>query len=159
MKRGLWILIAAILIGAGAFMVTREQCGCGVGADGAAHDGASMLPELKWLRRELKLTDEQFAKVSELHQAYRPTCEVLCAKVAEAQKKVKSLAETRNAGSAELEAALQEQAAVHVECRKALLKHLHQTAAVMTPPQAQHYLDAMLPQVSGVDVEHMPEGH
>jgi hypothetical protein len=159
MKRGLLILFLAIAASIGAFWVTRNQCQCAMNADAAAHDGDTMLPELEWLHNELKLDDVQFAKVKELHLAYRPTCEALCKKVVVARNKLKVLATKGNITSPEFEAALQEQAAVHVECQKALLMHLHRTAAVLTTTQSQQYLDTMLPQVIGVAAEPARHGH
>lgn len=159
MKRGLLILITALLVGTVGYFVTRQQCCCTISDSTAAHDGGSLLPELEWLHHELKLTDEQFAKVKEKHLAYRPTCEALCMKVAASHKKVQALAQAGNIDSPGIEAALQEQAAVHVECQKAMLKHLHETAAVMSPEQAKHYLDTMLPQIIGPDAGHSSSGH
>ena len=160
MKRGFFILLIALLLGITGFFVTRQQCCCSIGGSSAtAHDGGSMLPELEWLHHELKLTDEQFAKVREKHLAYRPTCEALCMKVAAARKKVQSLAHAEGIATAEMEAALQEQAAVQVECHKAMLRHLHDTASVMSTDQARRYLDAMLPQVIGVAAESVSHEH
>ena len=160
MKRGFLILLTALLVGTVGFFVTRQQCCCSISdSTSTAHDGGSMLPELEWLHHELKLTDEQFAKVREKHLAYRPTCEALCMKVAASHKKVQALAQAGNIDSPEIEAALQEQAAVHVECQKAMLKHLHETAAVMSPEQSKKYLDAMLPQIIGSDAGHSSNGH
>lgn len=160
MKRGFLILIAALLVGIVGFFITRQQCCCSIsGSSASTHDGGSMLPELEWLHHELKLTDEQFAKVRGKHLDYRPVCEALCMKVAAAQKKVQTLAQAGNIASPEIEAALQEQAAVHVECQKAMLKHLHETAAVMSPEQSKKYLDAMLPHVIGPNAEHGSGSH
>lgn len=160
MKRGFLILLIALLVGVVGFIVTRQQCCCSI-SDGSAtaHDGGSMLPELEWLHHEFKLTDEQFAKVRGKHLAYRPTCEALCMKVAASRKKVQSLAQAGDIATPEMEAALQEQAAVKVECHKAMLKHLHETASVMSPAQAQHYLNAMLPQIIGANAEHGSGSH
>ncbi|SKA85226.1 Heavy-metal resistance [Prosthecobacter debontii] len=159
MKRGFLILLTALLVGIVGYFVTRQPC-CEASGEGmATHDGGSLLPELKWLHHELKLTDEQFAKVKERHLAYRPTCEALCMKVAASQKKVQTLAQAGNIAAPELSAALEEQAAVRAECQKAMLKHLHETAAVMSPDQAKHYLDIMLPQIIGPDAGHSPGGH
>lgn len=159
MKRGFFILLTALLVGSVGYFVTRQGCCSISGSSALAHDGGSLLPELEWLHHELKLTDEQFAKVKEKHLAYRPTCEALCMKVAASQKKVQALAQAGSIASPEIEAALQEQAAVHVECQKAMLKHLHETAAVMSPEQSQKYLDAMLPQVIGPNAEHGSGSH
>ena len=78
MKRGLWILVAALVAGIAGFAVIRWQSASPVMTE--TH-GNSLLPELEWLRREFNLTETQFAKASELHLAYRPTCEMLCIRV------------------------------------------------------------------------------
>lgn len=121
--------------------------------DTALQDGGSRLPELQWLRREFELTDTQFAKVSDLHLAYRPTCEGLCMKVMASQDNIKRLVSDGTQVSPELKAALREQATLHVECQTALLTHLYQTAACLSPEQARSYLDAMLPQVIDMKME------
>lgn len=159
MKRGFLILLTALLIGSVGYFVTRQQSCCIIGDGAAAHDGGSLLPELEWLHHELKLTDEQFAKVKEKHLAYRPTCEALCMKMAASRKKVQALAQAGDIASPALAAALQEQAAVHVECQQAMLRHLHETSSVMLPEQSKKYLDAMLPQVIGSDAGHSSSGH
>lgn len=159
MKRGLIILLLAVAASTAAFFITRNQCQCGAGLDATTHDGETMLPELEWLHQELKLDDAQFEKVKALHLAYKPTCKAMCMKVMAARKKLSHLAAQGNLSSPEFDAALQEQAAVQVECQKALLRHLHQTAGVMSKSQARQYLDAMLPQVIGVAVEPVSHGH
>ncbi len=153
MKRGLWIILAAVLAAIAGFVITQRSCCDAVMANTAPHDSSSRLPELEWLRHEFKLTDAQFAKVAELHLAYRPTCEDLCAKVMASQDKIKTLVSGGTQVSPELLAALQEQATLHVECQTALLTHLYQTAASLSPEQARGYLDAMLPQVIDMKME------
>jgi hypothetical protein len=157
MKRGLWILIIALVVGVAGFLVTRQQCQCDMTEAAAIHDGASLLPELAWLRSEFQLNEEQFDRVKVLHLTYKPTCEALCLKVTMARQKVKTLVTAGRVPSQELDAALQEQAAVHVECQKALLKHVHDTAALMSPAQAEQFLRAILPQVLGEEMS--PDSH
>lgn len=157
MKRGTWILAAAVLAGLLGFTITRNPCHCMRGEQVTPHDGHSRLPELEWLHREFKLSDEQFAKVSALHLAYRPTCEELCQKIMASRKKVEALVDAGTQVSPELKAALQEHAALHVDCQTAMLAHLYQTAACMSPDQGRHYLEAMLPQVIEMAME--PASH
>ncbi|MEY4484516.1 MAG: hypothetical protein RL693_1968 [Verrucomicrobiota bacterium] len=161
MKRGLWILAAALLAGLAGFAITHWQC-CEflTGKTASAH-GSSRMPELEWLRREFKLTEAQFAKVSELHLAYRPTCESLCMKVMTSHDRVKKLVGSGIEISPELKAALNDHAQLHVECQTAMLKHLYQTAACLSPEQARRYLDALLPQVleMSMEPETTPRGH
>lgn len=153
MKRGLWIIIAAVMAAIAGFVITQRSCCDVVMTHAVPHDGGSRLPELEWLRHEFKLTDAQFTKISELHLAYRPTCEDLCLKVMASQDKIKMLVSGGTQVSPELKAALQEQATLHVKCQTALLTHLYQTATCLSPEQARGYLDAMLPQVIDMKME------
>ena len=153
MKRGLWIIIVALVAGLTSFWITHSQCCCSLPDSSAEHEEHSLLPELAWLRHEFKLTDAQFAKASELHVAYRPTCEALCAKVIASHAKIKKIVDGGTQVSPELTSALQEHAALHVECQTAMLTHLYQTAACFTPEQSRSYLDAMLPQVIEMAME------
>ena len=86
------------------------------------------IPELAWLRVDLKLSDAQFAKASELHVAYRPTSVEMCRSIAEAHAKLESLTHGSRAISPELEDAIRDHARVHAECHKKMLEHLYQTA-------------------------------
>ncbi len=153
MKRGIWIIIAAVLAAIAGYVISQRSSSDVVMANAASHDGSSRLPELEWLRHEFKLTGAQFAKVAELHLAYRPTCEGLCMKVMASQDKIKTLVSDGIQVSPELKAALHDHAALHVECQSAMLTHLYQTAACLSPEQARSYLDAMLPQVIDMKME------
>ena len=118
-----------------------------------AHHGPSRLPELEWVRQTFLLNDEQFAKVADLHQAYRPTCDLLCARVAASRGKVMAAATGGNAVSPALKAALEEQAALELECRTAMIRHLQETAACMPPEQGQHFLKTVLSQSLDMPME------
>lgn len=135
-----------------AFYSMREQ-GTAGGRVATMHDGNSLLPELEWLKRELRLTDEQFTKVAAVHKTYLPTCEALCMKVMASHAKIRSLITAGREMTPELEEALKEHALLHVECQKAMLQHLNQTAALMAPDQATRYWDALLPEVIGMPLE------
>lgn len=154
MKRGHWIILAALLAGLAGFFLTGQHCCTGLTSPRPpVHNKDSRLPELEWLRRDLKLTDDQFTKASELHLAYRPTCETLCRKVMTSHERIKNLVDRGTEVSPEITTALQEHAALQVECQTAMLKHLYQTAACLSPEQARNYLDAMLPQIHGMTME------
>jgi DNA-binding transcriptional regulator/RsmH inhibitor MraZ len=103
------------------------------------------MPELSWVRSELKLSDDQFARVSELHAAYRPKCTEMCHRIAAARSKVEALARTGRELTPELEAALKEHAETEAECRRAMVQHMYETAATLEPDQAARYLETMLP--------------
>jgi hypothetical protein len=161
MKRGLWVLIVSLLVGLTAFIVSRQQCRCAWNEKISRHESKSQLPGLEWLRHEFDLSDEQFAKVSELHLAYRPVCEDLCMKIMASHKKVKMLVNGEPQLSPDLVAALKEHAELHVKSQTAMITHLYRTASCMTPEQGRRYLDAILPQVieMAMEPEGMSSGH
>ncbi|MEZ5430966.1 MAG: hypothetical protein R3F31_07235 [Verrucomicrobiales bacterium] len=147
MKRGFAVLILALLLGIAAFWVGWMFSCQPPEVAGYATDDHTRLPELRWLRQELDLSDEQFAEVSRLHLAYRPTCESLCNRIMMTHEKIRHLLSEGTKMTPELTAALQENADIQVECQTALLKHVFQTAACLPPEKSKRYLEAVLPQV------------
>lgn len=142
MKKGLVILLIALLAGVAAFVLTRSQR--------HSPGGAALLdevPELAWLRGELSLSDEQFTKAQALHAAYRPHCEEMCRNIAEARARMETLATKSSAVTPELAKAIEDYASVRAECQQHMLAHLYQTAALMDAKQARRYLDTVLPHV------------
>ncbi|MCC6884003.1 MAG: hypothetical protein WBE58_05060 [Verrucomicrobiales bacterium] len=147
MKRGLGVLILALLLGIAAFGVGRMLC-CRPPVDAVyATEDHTRLPELRWLRQQLDLNDKQFSEVSRLHLAYRPTCESLCNRIMMTHEKIRQLLREGSKMSPELTAALQENASIQVECQTALLEHVYQTAACLPPEKSKRYLEAVLPHV------------
>jgi hypothetical protein len=140
MKKGLLIILFALAAGVLAFYVTRSH----QQADRKEVLLDSM-PELAWLRVELKLTDAQFAKASALHAAYRPTCVEMCRHIAEAHAKLESLSQAGRTMTPELETAIRDHARVHAECQQRMLEHLYQTANLFDEQQAVRYLATMVP--------------
>ncbi|WP_052573331.1 periplasmic heavy metal sensor [Haloferula sp. BvORR071] len=140
MKKPLLVFLFLLLAGAAAFCLTRS-------VRSTSHKGALLdkMPELAWVRTELGLSDEQLAKVSELHAAYRPKCEAMCQRILEAHQKLDHLAAKDQGITDELKAAIREHADIHAECQEAMLKHLYETAGQMDSRQAAKYLKAMLP--------------
>ncbi|MCB1279407.1 hypothetical protein [Prosthecobacter sp.] len=153
MKRGLLILIAAILLGIGMFYGSRTMlpsCGCEDTSNVPTENG-SLLPELEWLRHSLALTDAQFEKVKALHLAYQPRCEELCARVHRSnQALLKSSSDSRKV-EGDVQKHLRERADLTMECQQAMLKHVYETAACMDEKQAAKYLKLVLPNAFGLD--------
>lgn len=114
------------------------------------------MPELTWVRSELGLTEEQFAKVSTLHAAYRPKCEAMCQRIRKAHEKLDHLAAKQIGITDELRLAITEHANIHAECQEAMLNHLYNTAAEMDSEQSEKYLRAMLPYA--LDFSHSEPG-
>jgi hypothetical protein len=152
MKKGLVILVLALVAGVLSFSLMRTH-------KMAEHRRVFLdaMPELGWVRDDLKLTDAQFAKVKELHAVYRPKCVEMCARIAAAREKVDALAKESRGVTPQLEAALREHAETQSECQQAMLKHMYETAATLDPDQAKRYLETMLPMA--MDFTHGGSSH
>lgn len=141
MKRGLLVILVAVLAGVTAFFVMKRQKESEAEHLASGHG----MPGLLWLRSELKLSEDQFAKVRALHDAYQPKCEQMCGRIAASHQRVEGLSAKAKELTAELTDALKEHADVHLDCQRAMLGHLFETAAAMGPIQARRYLDLVLP--------------
>lgn len=140
MRKALLIGLLALTAGVLSFQVTR---GCR-----PVHSKDVLLdemPELAWLRRDLKLTDTQFDRVAGLHERYRPECVEMCGRIESARGRVDELLRRSTSVTPELESAMRELERVRADCRLAMLRHVYETAAVLDDPQAARYLDALLP--------------
>ena len=140
MKRSVVILLIATVAGAAAFCLIRSQK-----LTDRQHVMLDSMPELTWVKSELKLSDGQFQKVSDLHAAYRPKCMEMCRQIAAAHEKVEELIRENPEVTPELERAIHEHAAIHAECQQAMLHHIFQTAGVMDRDQAALYLKEVVP--------------
>ncbi len=155
MNKLILLLVLAMVAGMTAFCVMRWR-------SGAVHShpiglASDAMQELAWLRTELQLSDEQFAKVKELHAAYRPRCGEMHRRISEAHEKIESFAQTHRVITPEYKAALKDHADIHVECQEEMLRHLYATAALLNEDQAQRYLEAMLP--FAMDFTHSESGN
>jgi Spy/CpxP family protein refolding chaperone len=143
MNKSAGILFVALVAGLIAFCAMRWHKAAEFShGEGIALDA---MPELAWLRKELNLSDEQFVKVRDLHAAYRPNCTEMCRRISEAHEKIESFASAHQVITPAYKAALNEHAAIHVECQEAMLNHLYETAATLSPEQSKRYLETMLP--------------
>jgi len=151
MKRGLAILVVAIMLGVGMFFGSQQMlkpCDC-VNADQMPVENCSLLPELEWLRNSLHLTEPQFAKVKKLHLAYQPRCAELCKRVQHSDQALIECTSHSHAMTADVVKLLRERADLTQECQQAMLQHVYETAACLDQVQADSYLKIVLPHVLG----------
>ena len=147
MRRGQFILLIALTLGLCMFVCTRLILHERSVVTAVPHERDSLLPELEWLRQWLRLDEAQFRQVRELHLAYRPRCRELCMRANEADAR---LVAVMRDSPPDLSAVLRARAEVQVEAQEAMLAHVWQTAALMTPEQARQYLETLLPHVLGL---------
>jgi len=135
MKRAVLFLILTALVSAVGYfacyeMATRSAKHC------LAHPDGGMV----WLRSEYHLSDAQFAKVTKMHEDYRPTCARMCQRIAVSNAKVNDLIASSATVTPETAAALKEWALLQNECRLAMLQHVYAVSAEMNPEDGRRYL-------------------
>ncbi len=100
--------------------------------------------ELAWLKAELQLTDAQFARISELHEASNPRLRSLAAQIAELQKEFVAFETARRTTDTvdfiEFARFVEARRNVSRERLDSLRQLVSATANVMTPAQRERYL-------------------
>jgi hypothetical protein len=151
MKRGMIILIVAVILGVGMFFASQwmlRPCAC-IQTTQMPDANGSLLPELQWLRVSLHLTGPQFEKVQALHLAYEPKCAELCMRVHHSDQSLMAASMHSRTLTGDVVKLMRERADLTQECQQAMLKHVYETAACMAPEQADTYLKTVLPHVLG----------
>ena len=97
-------------------------------------------PELAWLKKEFKLSDAEFARISQLHEAYLPQCRERCMRIKEQNQKLKQLLSQSETVTPEIQNLLAERAKTRAECEAEMLKHFLEVSRTMPPQQGQRYL-------------------
>src|SRR6266568_6689550 len=135
MKKGQTILLLGLLACAAAFF--------GIYYLGTVHCRDMMReskPELAWLKSEFKLSDAEFARISQLHEAYLPECRERCKRIKEQGEKLQQLLAQAKAVTPEIQNLLAERAKTRAECEAEMLKHFLEVSRTMPPQQGQRYL-------------------
>jgi len=135
MKRVLFVLLLTLFVSLAGYFISYElatrPAKCML-----AHPNSGMV----WLREEYHLSEAQYNKIAKMHDDYRPTCERMCQRIADANAKVHALIASNRNVTPETEAALKEWALVQNECRLAMLAHVYAVSAEMNPEDASRYV-------------------
>ena len=75
----------------------------------------SRQPELAWLKQEFKLSEPEFARLSQLHDAYQPQCRERCRLIRQMNDKLGQLLATTSGVTPEIESVLTERAKMRSE--------------------------------------------
>ncbi len=137
MTRAMAILSLSLALGLAAFWAGGRARAPGCGESPACHEG------MGWLKSEFALDDETFARVSQLHDGYKPACEHLCRRVVVNRRRIEAEAGRGEGFSPGLDAALREASDLRYESQRLYLRHAHAVAAAMPPIQGHRYLEMM----------------
>ena len=135
MKKPILLLLAGVLLAAGAY------AGLFMARTGQVRVGNES--EIDWLRQEFSLSDQEFARIRELHEGYLPDCAAMCGRIAAANRDLEQLVLSTNMVTAEIDAKLGEIGRIRQECQTRMLKHFYAVSQAMPPEQGRRYLAEM----------------
>jgi Spy/CpxP family protein refolding chaperone len=135
MKRALGMAIAGFLAAAASYCVLYH-CGTKKHRE-MIHASA---PELAWLKKEFRLSDAEFERISKLHEGYMPRCAELCQRIARKNSELEQIISSTNVDAKAVEHKLKEAGDLRVECQKNMFNHFLQVSHQMPPEQGKRYL-------------------
>lgn len=136
MNRALLTLLLGIAVGVGAHTI-YFQLHRPAGLD-------SLDGQMSWMKEELKLSDTQFARIKELHEASSPRLRALAAEVARMQAEFAAFENTRRNSDRvdfiEFAQFVETRRNINRQCLESTRQLVLASAGVMTPEQRAHYL-------------------
>lgn len=135
MIRSMTILIAGLAVGVAAYV-----CLYSAGTTSRREMLQNKTPELVWLKKEFNLTDNEFERISRLHEGYLPQCAEMCRRIETKSAELKQLLANTNVLTAEIEAKLAEASQLRLDCQKRMLQHFYEVSRTMRQDQGKRYL-------------------
>lgn len=100
--------------------------------------------QLAWMKTELRLTDEQYARIRDLHQASHPQLVAMAAQVTSMQAEFAEFEKTRQTADRvdflEFARFVENQRSLNRACLDSTRRLVLASAEVMTPQQRERYL-------------------
>jgi hypothetical protein len=135
MRRGILVLILGVAVGVATHLVYFQLH--------RAPDPGSLDGQLAWMKSELNLSDAQFARIRELHEASSPRLRALASQVSQMQAEFTAFENTRRAtdrvdfiGFAQF---VEARRTINRECLDSTRQLVLAAAGEMTPAQRKHY--------------------
>jgi hypothetical protein len=100
----------------------------------------SQAPELAWLKAEFHLSDDEFARITQMHEQYLAGCAERCRQIDEKNGELARLLAATNTVTPAIEQLLRESAQMRAQCQQKMLEHFYAVSRTMPPAQGQRYL-------------------
>jgi hypothetical protein len=137
MKRGFLILLAGVIAGVGAALVTRYLL---------------RGPSSAWLCHQYGLSPQKVGAIEGLQQQYGSRCDPYCDQMCEANARLEQLSLEAGLGQQSITPQLREAVAetdrIRTEIRIVMLEHFYTVAAELPPEKRRAYLLKVLPLVT-----------
>jgi MFS superfamily sulfate permease-like transporter len=141
MKRGLLVLLLGLAVGVAAHTVYFRLH--------LPPNSDSIDAQLVWMKRELQLSDGQFARIRELHEASSPRLRALASQVAQMQAEFAAFENTRRATDRvdfiEFARFVEARRSISRQCLDSTRQLVRAAANEMTPVQRERYLGIVSP--------------
>jgi DNA-binding transcriptional ArsR family regulator len=138
MKRRIAILLVLVagiaLIGGASYFVARSIC---------ASQMTRNMDDLSWLEVEFHLSDDQMARIRELHLGYLPKCREYCARIAEKKEELQRHLAQDSAVNPEAQRCMTDIASLRAQCQIQMLTYFDEVSRAMPPEQGRRYLAEM----------------
>jgi hypothetical protein len=147
MSRTLLVVVTGIVAGLAAHFAwfdTHRPC-----------SGDELSCQLAWIRTELKLNNEQYARIRAIHEAQSPKLLALAAQVAQLREEYAAFDRQRlttdTVDFIEFARFVEQRRAIDRECLKLTHQLVAATSDTMTPAQRERYLGLVGPAVKSPD--------
>src|SRR5580704_15468185 len=135
MKRALCVLLFGLAVGVATHVVYFRLH--------RPPDPGSLEGQLSWMRSELRLSDAQYERIRELHEASSPRLRALATQVAQMQAEFAAFENTRRATDRvdfiEFAQFVETRRNINRECLDSTRQLVMAAASEMTPSQREHY--------------------
>lgn len=148
MKSTAYTLVMALLLGIGAFFLTRTACekrSTRTFAEKVSSLEQNIPANLAWMRKELSLTDQEFARECEIHEAHMVEYRRLCAEMNASRERLKLALEGGKEFTDDGRSAILDYETHFEACERAVIQHVRKAAASMNPDAGRIYVKRMLP--------------
>jgi hypothetical protein len=136
MSRGALVLLLGLSVGVAAHMIYFRLH--------QPFNPDTLDGQLGWMKSELALSEDQFDRIRELHEASSPRLRALAAQVAQMEAEFMAFEETRRTTDRvdfiEFARFVDARRAINRECLDSTRRLVLATASEMTPPQRTRYL-------------------
>jgi hypothetical protein len=135
MNRGLLVLLLGLGVGVASHVAYFQMH--------RPSDAGSLDGQLAWMKGELGLSDAQYARIRELHEASSPRLRSLAAQVSQMQAEFAAFENTRRANDrvdfVEFAQFVEARRAINRECLDSTHRLVMAAAGEMNPSQREHY--------------------
>ena len=139
MKRNLYNICFGILVAFVAYLAVFQ-----LGTSKYQITKIQEKPELVWLKTEFGLSDDEYNRISDLHNAYLPKCEEMCMLVAGKNALLRQLMHSPEAKEEQRNQVIEEVAQLRADCQTMMLKHFYHVSQGMNPEARDKYLEWVL---------------